>query len=211
MNEHPLVPTRQRWPQRPLLADKDISQCFTSFWRSFLPFCGSFAWRRSEITGLFLVVFFYWTKRKKKDNHPAVCMTQKHQLKTILCITYYFMLGWNLSACINSLYKLRLAGSGQPLCWGNRCGSVFRRVVVSVRGCGESRGVPVPASSYAHHERWRRRSKRRLICVLQSFRGGVRGVEILIKYLNQASPSLRRRGKKGFDTCIGKEMGCFKK
>lgn len=45
-------------------------------------------------------------------------MTQKHQLKTIPCITYYFMLGWNLSACINSLYKLRLAGSGQPPCWG---------------------------------------------------------------------------------------------
>lgn len=40
-------------------------------------------------------------------------MTQKHQLKTIPCITYYFMLGWNLSACINSLYKLRWVGDGR--------------------------------------------------------------------------------------------------
>lgn len=53
-------------------------------------------------------------------------MTQKHQLKTISCITYYFMLGWNLSACINSLYKLRLVGSEQPFCLGNQCGSVCR-------------------------------------------------------------------------------------
>lgn len=60
----------------------------------------------------------------KKDNHPAVCMTRKHQLKTNPCITYYFMLGWNLSACINSLYKLRLAGSGRPSCRRNQCGSV---------------------------------------------------------------------------------------
>lgn len=60
-------------------------------------------------------------------------MTQKHQLKTIPCITYYFMLSWNLSACMNSLYKLRLAGF-RPCVAGSRCGSVFRRVVVSVRG-----------------------------------------------------------------------------
>lgn len=47
-------------------------------------------------------------------------MTQKHQLKTSPCITYYFMLGWNLSACLNSLYKLRLAGGfgGDLLCVG---------------------------------------------------------------------------------------------
>ena len=59
-------------------------------------------------------------------------MTQKHQLKTIPCITYYFMLGWNLSACINSLYKLRLAASGQPPCWGISL-EVF---VDGVRGSG---------------------------------------------------------------------------
>lgn len=28
------------------------------------------------------------------------------------------MLGWNLGACVNSLYKLRLVGSGRPLFWG---------------------------------------------------------------------------------------------
>lgn len=56
---------------------------------------------------------------EEKNNRPSVCMTRKHQLKTILCITYYFMLGWNLGACVNSLYKLRLAGSGRPLCWGS--------------------------------------------------------------------------------------------
>lgn len=61
-------------------------------------------------------------------------MTQKHQLKTIPCITYYFMLGWNLSACINSLYKLRLASWEQPFCWGNQCSSVCRWVTVSVSG-----------------------------------------------------------------------------
>lgn len=51
-----------------------------------------------------IVVFLYLIirqeERRKKDNHPAVCMTRKHQLKTIHCIPYYFMLGWNLSACI---------------------------------------------------------------------------------------------------------------
>lgn len=59
------------------------------------------------------------------------------------------------------------------------------------------------------------KKQRRLICVLQSFRVGVGvgvgGVEILIKYSNQAIPSLRRRRKKGLNTCIGKEMGYFKK
>lgn len=83
----------------------------------------TFTWRRSEITFLFLFFFFlnycyFILKNGKKDNHPAVCMTQKHQLKTIPCITYYFMLGWNLSACINSLYKLRLVDWRRPLCVG---------------------------------------------------------------------------------------------
>lgn len=106
-------------------------------------FCGSFTWRRSKLTGLFFCHFLFFTRqeeRKKKDNHPAVCMTRKHQLKTIRCIPYYFMLGWNLSACINSLYKLKTGGfRGRPLCWGSQCGSVFRRVVVSFRGCDGSR------------------------------------------------------------------------
>lgn len=65
---------------------------------------GSFTWRGSKLTGLFcyLLLFFYLIIRREeeKDNHPAVCMTRKHQLKTIHCIPYYFMLGWNLSACI---------------------------------------------------------------------------------------------------------------
>lgn len=62
--------------------------------------------------------FFYGTETKKKTTQSP-CMTRKHQLKTILCITYYFMLGWNLGACVNSLYKLRLVGSRRPLCWGS--------------------------------------------------------------------------------------------
>ncbi len=40
--------------------------------------------------------------------------------------------------------------------------------------------------------------------------GGGLGVENLIKYSNQADLSLRRRGRRVL-TCIGKEMGCFKK
>lgn len=70
------------------------------------------------VSVFFKLLLLYLKKNGKKDNHPAVCMTQKHQLKTIPCITYYFMLGWNLSACINSLYKLRLVDWRRPLCVG---------------------------------------------------------------------------------------------
>lgn len=56
---------------------------------------------------LFSLLLLFKLKKKKKikkDNHPAVFMTQKHQLKTIPCITWYFMLGWTLSACIETPY-----------------------------------------------------------------------------------------------------------
>lgn len=107
-------------------------------------------------------------QNKTKINHPVVCKTRKHQLKTILCIIYYFMLGWNLGACANSLYKLRLAGS----VLGKVCGSVFRRVGVTVRGHGGSRDAFVSASSCPL---WEMKTKKqcRLVCVLQSFLVGV--------------------------------------
>lgn len=64
------------------------------------------------------LMFVFVFLNLRKDN-LAVCMTQKHQLKTIPCIIYY-LLGWNLSACINSLYKLRLGGflDGLTVCVG---------------------------------------------------------------------------------------------
>lgn len=159
--------------QRPILTQDDISQCYTTFWRSFLPYCGSFTWR-SEIPGLLLSLFFcfLWNrdKTKQKNNHLVVCMTRKHQLKTILCITYYFMLGWNLGACVNSLYKLRLAGFGKAFVLGKVCGSAFRPV--GVRGHGGSRDTLVSASSCPLWE-MKTKKQRRLICVLQSFLVGV--------------------------------------
>lgn len=128
------------------LLRRSTRQCFLSSWKVFI---SPFLWLiylkeiKTNQTLFCHCFFFLLDKRKgkkKKDNHPAVCMTQKHQLKTIRCIPYYFMLGWNLSACINSLYKLKTVGfRGRPLCWGSQCGSVFRRVVVSFRGCGGSR------------------------------------------------------------------------
>lgn len=118
------------------------------------------------------VIVFLWN-RDKKPNHPVVCMTQKHQLKTIICITYYFMLGWNLGACVNSLYKLILAGSGRPLCW-EKCGSAFRLVGVAVRGHCGSRDAIVSASSCSLWE-MKTKKQRRLVCVLQSFLLGVCG------------------------------------
>lgn len=124
---------------------------------------------RNSWTIAVIVVFLWnWDKNKTKINHPVVCKTRKHQLKTILCIIYYFMLGWNLGACANSLYKLRLAGS----VLGKVCGSVFRRVGVAVRGHGGSRDAFVSASSCPL---WEMKTKKqcRLVCVLQSFLVGV--------------------------------------
>lgn len=124
------------------LLRRSTRQCFMSSWKVFVsPFLWLIYLKEIKTNR---TLFFFFTRqverKKKKDNHPAVCMTRKHQLKTIRCIPYYFMLGWNLSACINSLYKLKTGWfQGRPLCWGSQCGSVFRRVVVSFRGCGGSR------------------------------------------------------------------------
>lgn len=128
-----------------------------------------------ETNGLFLLLFLLLLSlnKKKNDNHPAVCMTQKHQLKTILCITYYFMLGWNLSACINSLYKLRLVGLGRPLCWvggGVNVVVFLDRLLLAARA-GE---FQFPHQR-AHHERWRRRSNTASSVFCRVFGGGVGG------------------------------------
>lgn len=186
-----------------------------------LPFHGSLTLKEIRDNWIFFVVIFLFQLGKqweKKDNHH-VCMTQKHQLKTNPCITYYFMLGWNLSACINSLYKLRLAGSGR------RCvGRGGFGVVVFVDGLVSGSEVTAVPCIVVPQGKMKTKKRRRLICVLQSFRGGgggllggarrgrvVWGVISIINYSNQAVPSLRRRGRKGLNTCIGKEMGCFKK
>lgn len=97
-------------------------------------------------------------------------MTRKHQLKTVLCITYYFMLGWNLGACVNSLYKLRLTAFGKAFVLGKVCGSAFR--LVGVRGHGGSRDALVSESSCPLWE-MKTKKQRRLVCVLQSFLVGV--------------------------------------
>lgn len=114
VSEHPLVLPQQRWLQRPIryrsVLHKILKVLSPVVWLIYL---------KIRITWTFAVVaVFLWNGDKEKNNCPSVCMTRKHQLKTILCITYYFMLGWNLGACVNSLYKLRLAGWGRPLCWG---------------------------------------------------------------------------------------------